>query len=102
MGHFLWLTFYKIRDSFRPHAALACESMEEILLKQVKKEEDLDVQTAETIDKAPILNLFEILQQTTFLEKDQHDDDKINCLLNLFASLLHYKYTISSNLYMKK
>ena len=100
MGHFLWLTFYKIRDSFRPHAALACESMEEILLKQVKKEEDLDVQTAETIDKAPILNLFEILQQTTFLEKDQHDDGKINCLL--FASLLHYKYTIPSNLYMKK
>lgn len=67
-----------------------------------KKKEDLDVQTAETIDKAPILNLFEILQQITFLDKDQHDDDKINCLLILFASLLHYKYTVSSNLYMKK
>ena len=58
MGHYLWLTFYKLRDSFRPLAAMACESMEEILLRQVKKEEDLNVQTAETIDKTPILSTY--------------------------------------------
>ena len=68
---------------FRPHnTAIACENVEGISLKQSqkkrKKRENVGyLQSAETIDKAPICNTFVILSQTPFLGKEDDDDNKI-------------------------
>lgn len=46
--------------------------------KKRKKRENVGyLQSAETIDKAPICNTFVILSQTPFLGKEDDDDNKI-------------------------
>ena len=51
-------------------------------LNRVKKKKEKKgnvgyLQSAETIDKAPICNIFVILSQTPFLGKENDDDNKI-------------------------
>lgn len=44
-----------------------------------KPKDDAEVfQRTEIINKVPILNIFEVLPQTSFVENDKYDDDKIN------------------------
>lgn len=44
-----------------------------------KPKDDVEVfQSTEIINKVPILNIFEVLPQTSFVENDKYDDDKIN------------------------
>ena len=44
-----------------------------------KPKDDAEVfQSTEIINKEPILNIFEVLPQTSFVENDKYDDDKIN------------------------
>lgn len=44
-----------------------------------KPKDDAEVfQSTEIINKVPILNIFEVLPQTSFVENDKYDDDKIN------------------------
>ena len=48
----------------------------------------------------------QVVAQIPFVENNHNDDDdndkKINKLFVLFVKILHYKYTILSNCYMKK
>ena len=51
---------------------------------KLKTEGDVQVfHSAETVDKAPALNIFKILVQAPFVENDQDYDNKIN---NVFLS----------------
>lgn len=44
-----------------------------------KPKDDAEVfQSTEIINKVPVLNIFEVLPQTSFVENDKYDDDKIN------------------------
>ena len=52
------------------------------------------------MDKVPIINVFDILAKTAFVENDR--DDNSNKMLVLFDSILHFKRTIISNCGMKK
>ena len=53
-------------------------------MRKPKKEDEVEgLQSARTIDKAPILNFLELIAQTQFVGNDQDDDDsKINPLLH--------------------
>ena len=46
--------------------------------KQKPKDDPEVFQSTEIINKEPILNIFEVLPQTSFVENDKYDDDKIN------------------------
>ena len=43
-----------------------------------KTDQEGVLQNPEAIDKAPVLNILEILAQTLFVKNDRDDDDKIN------------------------
>lgn len=44
--------------------------------KQKPKDDPEVFQSTEIINKEPILNIFEVLPQTSFVENDKYDDDK--------------------------
>ena len=59
MVHFSFCTSKNFKICCRPHAGIACESFE--VLQSAKN--------TKTFDKAPILDIFEILAQAAFAEK---------------------------------
>ena len=54
----------------------------------------------EIIDKVPIINVFDILAKTAFVENDR--DDNSNKMLVLFDNILLFKRTIICNCGMQK
>ena len=62
MVYFSFCTSKSFEICCRPHTGITCESFEVL-------------QSAKTFDKAPILDIFEILAQAAFVEKDQDDDE---------------------------